>query len=293
MRAVWEEYFEGKGIQKVLELGAGYLNANGQSFLSNRLPENVAMTFVDLNIAAVRDSKRRNYIHLDSVDLRSHFAEGSFSAVIGSCFIDNLAGSDLVKTLEGIHHILSKDGLFFHYSDLPPLIDTLITEYRNHPDIIFPWVTPDQYFQGLKIVPRSSCLEFLKRESTDQDVQYIKEYLSLTNQERAMLIIHLCEGGKVKPLSDLCMKFFNGVSSEVNNASYFDTKIDDSLKRTGFRILKSGTVTKQALVPIDSPIETNCVACFRGRIIKSKVALWDPNMIRITQAAHIIVAQKI
>lgn len=278
---------------KVLELGAGYLT-DGRSRLSRCLPEEAQICYTDLSKKAFEDAQEKfptiPYLHINSSNLSEYIEPSSQDVVISSCFLDTLPQEDFIATLAEISKVLKPGGTLFHISDLEPYFNTLVLDNKDNADIMFPCLENDKFIRGIQFVPRAICEQFILSDFSNE-YSFLKDYIHLTNDVRAAVVIEICT------MKDYALTFSNWVKNhlssvrEIVNEKFFDQRLREGLAVTQFAVdtlknnLESSTCSKEDAGETDY----NEICSFRGHLIEKT---FPRDTVRKTLGVQILIARK-
>lgn len=284
---------------KVLELGAGYLT-HGRSRLSCCLPDEVQICYTDISKNAVEDAKEKfpntTYLQINSSNMSAEITSSSQDVVISSCFLDTLTNEEFTATLAEISRVLKPGGIFFHISDLEPWVNSLVIDNKDDPDVMFPWVEDDRFIRGIQFVPRVICEQFILSDSSGR-YSFLKNYIDLTNDIRAAVVIEVCLVKECALFLSRWVKhhFFSSVRKIVNE-EFFNQRLRKGLEITHFAVdtlkncLESSMYSKEEAGEGDY----NEICALHGRLIRKTVLRNDAfkDKVRKTLSAHILIARK-
>lgn len=127
-----------RGVDRILEIGAGLLDADGRSFLTRCFTGEMAskVFYCDANPGLAEECP-----DLHCVDIRalsSCFPSGAFSHVIGSNVLDTLSRKDLDDAMSDIKKVLAPGGCVLHLLNYEPYL------YAFYADVLseFPGAVP-------------------------------------------------------------------------------------------------------------------------------------------------------
>lgn len=231
--------------RKILEIGAGELDAKRNSHFMNLLPKNVRGFVLPTDISYVDPMHRLDSLQTDVSTLSNSFETNSFKTIIGACVLDTLPINALPQALKEIRQILEDKGTLLHIRDREPLVNTLFDAFLTEDCIFFPFYDHEVHFKGIKTISKETLLRQL--DTTDQLDSDEKEWLKWfaecpANFREYIFLKFMAEDNEdfVRPLLIL-INWLNTLPLEgletVENAHFFEQRFRNSIKENGFEIL--------------------------------------------------------
>lgn len=134
---------------KIVEIGAGELDSQEQSYLMQRLPQQLRNSVEPTEVNRALNVNTTKLKHVDTLELEKHYSPQSLDSIIGSAVLDTLVEEDLILTLKQMHTVLKDNGYVMHISSREPFIDVLLATYKDENTICFPWLSKNEKFKGL------------------------------------------------------------------------------------------------------------------------------------------------
>lgn len=239
--------------QKILEIGAGKLNADGHSHLMQRLPQDIRDSVEPTEINRFFIGQTGSALkHADTVELTKLYQSGSVDHVIGSEVLDTLSERDLQASLQQMHQILKNNGLIVHFRFLRPFTDTIVSEYAKDDTICFPSTGSDKRLDGLQIISKKDLLEFLSTQNqlSTNEVAFLTWFANLPANHRELIINEIDN----TELDTSCMlsKWMKQINPKgitvLKNSEFFEKRMMAALERAGFRVIEFGYRTGEHII---------------------------------------------
>lgn len=294
--------------QKIMEIGAGKLDANGHSYFMQRLPPEIrnCVEPTEVNRALV-DPSGTKLKHIDTLKLAEHYSVASLDRIIGSAVLNTLNDADLEETLKQAHTILNKDGLLIHISSLEPFRNVLLSAYTNDQTVFFPSVNQDENFNGLQVISKEDFIKFLDTTTrvSGHVVKFFRWYVDLPANQREIIIDTLIAEAREPRINSALMTFIKYIAQMspeglkfVDNFTFFEERIKAILKKTGFEIVVFENRTKSHTIKRPKtnilPADADCFSMDRGSYShKSSPALKKTDRVYQQVNMHVIVAKPI
>lgn len=249
---------------KIVEIGAGVLDASGNSYLMKRMSAEMAHR--------VQPTEVNNYIvlnpenRLDTIELSKKYAPNSVDAVIASAFLDTLDKKDLEVTLSEIYKVLKPDGVFVHVTSLMPYFNVLVADHTDENLLCFPWF--DQWqLKGLQTISKETLIKLAKRSSKTSKVaqQFLTWYANLPVRNRQTILEEICrlsvvENNQCGHIFSEAMKLLFPIElKQIDQAAYFKERHKSAMQKNKFEIVDYNTLKQSHIHPQPIDWKTRCL----------------------------------
>ena len=292
IRSIFDDLLLVNNFDNIIEIGSGELKYDGYSFLVNLIPKYLRdrVTMTDINKCLVKKYPKLKHLDLSKIN----YDPSSISMFIGSSVLDTLGDEDLYKALKEIYQALKVGGYLVHIASMPPFIDTLMDSYREY--ICFPAINENN-FNGLFYIDKNTFNEFITHNNQLPSLEhnFFKWYISLNDHERASVLLSIAMDSKrIAVMLANLLKNFNIDLNYIDNNEFFEHRMRENLKNTGFDIEKIDIYHRSEIRSRNSDDDTryNYFSCVLGIKQCSNIYVMPIDMVCYFSSMHVIIAQK-
>lgn len=295
-----------KYIQKgdaLVEVGAGVLDQNNQSYLASLLPTKLheGITYTDVNPHFKRDAERKgisSYKHAGLHNLSERLGENAYDHILSCCVFDTLSVSDTEKGCLEAFKVLKPGGKLLIISDLMPFQNTLFSHCSDENTILFPLIGPDLVCSGVQMLDKEFLKAWLASDQSKHVPAEAKSFLQQLSMQsplaREVFAVNVKNAKNGYVFSQYMRSIFGDALKVVRHKEFFAEKMRAALQKAGFAVCEFGL--REILTHAETPSRgdgfPNYFINSHGDAIAFKSYVLRPNIKMMQSKVHVIVAKK-